>query len=145
MKQNFFLEFPCFLYDPVNVGNLTSGSSVFYKLSLYIWKFSIHVGLKPSLKDFEHNLISMKNEHNCTVVCSFFGIALLWNEMKTNLLQSCNHCWVFQICKHIECSTLTTSSFKILSSSAEILSPSLTLFVVIIPKSHLTWLQAVRL
>ena len=79
MKQIFFLEFPCLLYDPVNVGNLTSGSSVFSKLSLYIWRLSIHVLLKPSLKDFENNLISMQNAHSYTVVCSFFGIALLWD------------------------------------------------------------------
>ena len=81
-EVDVFLEFPCFLYDPVNVGNLTSGSSVFFKLSLYIWRFSIYVLLKPSLKDFEHNLISMQNEQNCTVVCSFFGIALLWDWNK---------------------------------------------------------------
>ena len=47
-----FLEFPCFIY----VGNLISGSSAFTKSNLYIWKFSVHVLLKPSLKDFEHNL-----------------------------------------------------------------------------------------
>ena len=53
-----FLEFPCFLYDPTDAGNLISGSSAFYKPSLYIWKFWVHVLLKPILKDFEHNLIS---------------------------------------------------------------------------------------
>ena len=52
-------EFPCFLYDPVDVGNLISGSSAFSKSSLHIWKFSVHVLLKPSLKDFEHYLASM--------------------------------------------------------------------------------------
>ena len=46
----FFLEFPCFFYDPANVRNLISGSSAFSKSSLYIWTFSL---LKPSLKDFE--------------------------------------------------------------------------------------------
>ena len=46
-----FLEFFCFLYDPANVGSLISGSSAFLKPSLYIWKFSVHVLLKPSLKD----------------------------------------------------------------------------------------------
>ena len=61
------LEFPCFLYDPANVGNLISDSSTFSKSSLYIWKFSVYVLLKSSLKDFEHNLTSMKNEHNCWV------------------------------------------------------------------------------
>ena len=53
-KADVFLEFFCFLYDPTDVGNLISGSSTFSKSSLYIWKFSVHVLLKPSLKDFEH-------------------------------------------------------------------------------------------
>ena len=48
-----FLEFPCFFYDPVDVGNLLSGSSAFSKSILYIWKFSVHILLKASLKDFE--------------------------------------------------------------------------------------------
>ena len=46
-----FLEFFCFFYDLMDVGNLISGSSVFYKPSLNIWKFSVHILLKPSLKD----------------------------------------------------------------------------------------------
>ena len=54
-----FLEFLCFLYDPTNVGSLISGSSAFSKSSLYIWHFSVHILLMPSLKDFEHNLASM--------------------------------------------------------------------------------------
>ena len=58
-KVEDFLEFPCFLYDPVNVGNLIYGSSAFSKPSLYISKFSVYVLLKPSLKDFEYNLASM--------------------------------------------------------------------------------------
>ena len=53
-----FLELPCFLHDPVNVVNLIS-SSVFSESSLYIWNFSVHILLKPSVKDFEHNLTSM--------------------------------------------------------------------------------------
>ena len=52
--------------------------------------------------------------------------------MKTDLFQSCGHCWVFQICWHIECSTLTASTFRIRNSSAEILSPP-DLFIVILP------------
>ena len=49
----------CFLHDPMNVGNLISGSPAFSKPSLYIWKFSVHVLLKPSLKDVEYNLASL--------------------------------------------------------------------------------------
>ena len=58
--------------------------------------------------------------------------------MKTDLFKSCGLCWVFQICWHIECSTFTASSFRIWNSSAEIPSPPLTLFVVMLPKAHLT-------
>ena len=58
-EVDVFLKFPCFLYDPTNVGNLISGSFTFSKTSLYIWKFSVHVLLKPSLEDFEHILTSM--------------------------------------------------------------------------------------
>ena len=67
-EVDVFLAFPCSLYEPTNVGNLISVSSAFCKSSLYIWKFSVHVLLKPSLKDFEPNLISMGNEHSCIVV-----------------------------------------------------------------------------
>jgi len=58
--------------------------------------------------------------------------------MKTDLFQSCGHCWVFQICWHIECSTFTASSFRIWNSSTWIPSPPLALFVVMLPKAHLT-------
>ena len=78
-EVDVFLEFPCFFSDPTNVGHLTSGSSAFLKSSLYIWEFLIQVLLKPSLKDFEHYLAGMWNEHNCAVVWTFFGIALLWD------------------------------------------------------------------
>ena len=74
-EAEVFLKFPCFLYDPVNVGNLIYGSSSFPKSSLYIWKFSVHVLLKSSLKDFEHYLASMWNEHICKVVWTFLGIS----------------------------------------------------------------------
>ena len=50
---------PCFLHDTMNVGHLISDSSASLKSSLYIWKFSVHALLKPSLKDFEHNIASM--------------------------------------------------------------------------------------
>ena len=63
-----FLEFSCFLYDPTDVGSLISGSSAFSKTSMNIWKFSVHIMLKSSLKDFEHILTSMGDECNCLVV-----------------------------------------------------------------------------
>ena len=81
MKQKFmfFLEFSCIFYYPTDVGNLIFGSSDFLKSSLCILKFLVQVLLKPSLKDFEHYLPSMWNEHSCAVVWTFFGIALLWD------------------------------------------------------------------
>ena len=76
-EVDVFLEFPCFPYDSSDVGNLISGSSPFSKSTLNIWKFSVHILLKPSLKNFEHYFASVWNEHNCTVVWTFFGIAFL--------------------------------------------------------------------
>ena len=58
-EVNVFLEFSCFLHDPVNVGSLTSGSFAFSKPSFYICMFSVHVLLNLSLKDFERNLAGM--------------------------------------------------------------------------------------
>ena len=58
--------------------------------------------------------------------------------MKTHLFQSCGHCWLFQICGHIECSTFTASSFRIWNSWAGIPSPPLALFTVMLPKAHST-------
>ena len=58
-EVDVFLELFCFFYDPTDVGNLISGSSAFSKSSLNIWKISVHVLLKPSLKDFENYLASM--------------------------------------------------------------------------------------
>ena len=58
-EVDIFLKFSCLIYDPTDVGSLISGSSAFSKPNLYIWKFSVHVLLKPSLKDFEHYLASM--------------------------------------------------------------------------------------
>ena len=105
--------FPCFLYDPMDVGNLNSASSTFSKPSLYIWKFPVQVLQKPSLKDFEYNFANMRNEHNFMVVWAFLGISFFVVGIKTDLLQSCGHCWVFQIYWHTECSTFTVSSFRI--------------------------------
>ena len=74
-----FLEFSCFIYDPTDVWNLISGSSALSKSSLNIWKFSVHVLLKPRLQNFEHYFASLWDECNCTVVWAFVGIAFLWD------------------------------------------------------------------
>ena len=67
-EVDVFVEFACFLHDPVNGDSLISDSSAFSKTSLHIWKFLVQILLKPRLKDFEHNCAIMQNEHNCTVV-----------------------------------------------------------------------------
>ena len=87
-EVDIFLEFPWFLYDPVNAGNLISGSSTFSKPSFYIWKFLVHVLVKPSLKDFEYNLNITWNECSYMVVWTVFGIAFLWDW---------NDKWNFQV------------------------------------------------
>ena len=78
-EADVFLEFSCFSYDPTDVGNLISGSSPFSKSSLNIWKFSIHILLKPGLENFEHYFTSVWDECNCAIVWTFFGTALLWD------------------------------------------------------------------
>ena len=61
-------EFSCFFYDPMDVGNSISDSSDFSKSSFNIWKFSVHILLKPSLENFEHYFASMCAECNCLAV-----------------------------------------------------------------------------
>ena len=78
-KVDVFLELSCFFDGPVDVGNLISGSSAFSKSSLNIWKFTIHILLKPGLENFEHYFASVWDECNCAVVWAFFGIAFLWD------------------------------------------------------------------
>ena len=100
------------------------------KSSLYIWKFLVHVLLKPSLKDFEHNPASMWNELNCRVVWTSFGIALL-SELEWKLTFSSPVATAeFPTFADTECSTLTASSFRIWNSLAEIPSPPPALYVV---------------
>src|SRR5574340_1034247 len=63
-----FLELSCFFYDPKDVGHLISGSSAFSKTSLNIWKFMVHVLLKPGLENFEHYFTSVRDEDRKSVV-----------------------------------------------------------------------------
>ena len=74
-----FLGLSCFFDDLVDVGNLISSSSASSKSSLNIWKFMIHVLLKPGLENFEHYLARVWDECNCVVVWTFFGSAFLWD------------------------------------------------------------------
>ena len=118
-----FLEFSCLM----DVGNLISGSSAFSKSSLNIWKFSIHVLLKPGLENFEHYFASMWDESNCAVVWISFGIAFLWDWNENwpfpalwplvsfpNLLTywvQHFHSIIFQDLKQLNWNSITSTSF----------------------------------
>ena len=104
----------------------TSGSS----WSKYCWRLVWRI-LSIVLLACEMSEIVWQFEHSLAL--PFFGIG-----MKTELFQSCGHCWVFQICWHIECSIYTASSFRIWNSSTGMPSPPLALFIVMLSKAHLT-------
>ena len=82
-----FLELSCFVNYAMDVGNLISGSSAFSKTSLNIWKFMVHIFLKPVLENFEHYFFfffehyftSVWDECSCVIVGAFFGSAFLWD------------------------------------------------------------------
>ena len=112
-KVDIFLETSCFFYDSTDVGNLISGSSAFSKSSLNVWKFTVHVLLKPGLENFELYFASMWDECNCAVVWAFFGIAFLWDWNENWPFPVLWPLVSFQISWHIECSTLTASSLRI--------------------------------
>ena len=136
MKQvGVFLEFPSFLYYPVNAGNLIPDSSSFSKPSLDIWNFLVCIMLKPSMQDLKDDLTSMRDgaivQWLAHSLVFFLGIG-----MRIDLFQSCGHCWVFQVCWHIECNTLMASAFRVLSSSTGILLHPLALIIAVLPKAH---------
>ena len=134
--MEIFLEFSCLFCDPTDVANWSLVPLPFSKSSLYIWKSLIHILLKPSLKDFEPNLASMWNECNCTVLWTFFGIAFLWDW---------NENWPFSVlCPLLSFPNLLAywwfgnHLLRIWNSSAGVPSPSLVLFIVMLPKAPLT-------
>ena len=82
-EVDVFLELSCSFDDPADVGNLISGSSAFSKTKLHIWKFMVHVLMKPGLENFEHYFTSVWNECSCVVVWTslalpFFVIGENW-------------------------------------------------------------------
>ena len=138
-EVDVFLELSCFFDDLADVGNSISGSSAFLNSSLKIWKFTVHILLKPGLENFEHYFASVWDEYSCVVVWAFFGIVFVWDWNENWPFPVLwGHCWVFQIWRHIECSTFTASSFRIWKSSTGIPSPALALFVCNDAKAHLT-------
>ena len=80
-----FLELPWFFDDAMDVGNLISVSSAFSKSILNIWKFTVHILLKPGLENFKHYFASVWDECNCLLVWAFFGIAFLWDWNSSSL------------------------------------------------------------
>ena len=77
-EVDVFLKLSCLFCDPAD-GNMIFGSSAFSKLSLNIWKLTIHILLKPGLEKFEHYFASMWDECNFAVVWTIFGITFLWD------------------------------------------------------------------
>ena len=114
-------------------------SSAFSKSNLNIWKFTVHVLLKSSLENFEHYFASVWDESNCVVVWTFFGLLFLWDW---------NENWPFPVLwpllsfpnllaywmQHFN----SIIFFRIWNSSTGIPSPPLALFIVMLPKAHLT-------
>ena len=105
----------------------TSGTSRF----MYYWHLVWRI-LSINLLVCEMSAIVWQFEYSLAL--PFFGIG-----MKTDLFQSCGHCWVFQICWRVECSTFTESSFRIWNSSTGIPSPPLALFIVMLLRPN--WLR----
>ena len=115
-----------------------SVTSAFSKSSLYIWKFSVHLLLKPSLENFEHYLVGMWWMQLCGSLNILWHCLSLGLKWKLALFQSCGHCWVFQMWWQVGCSTFTASSFRIWNTSAGTSSPPSALLAGILPKAHLT-------
>ena len=113
--------FPLPLLNPA----WTSGSSWF----MYCWSLALRI----------LSINFLQCEMSATVwYIEFFSIGFFGTGMKTDLFQSCGHCWVFQNYWHTECRTFTASLFRIWNSSTEIPSPPLALFAVMLSKAHLT-------
>ena len=137
-ETDIFLKFPWVSYNPANVGNLIFSSSSFSKPSLYVWKFLIHILLKPSMQDFKHYLTRIRDECTCPMVSTFFGTTVLGNWNEDDLVQSCNHCWVFQISWHNEWKPLIAPFFSVLNSSAGISLYPLALLTAVLLRGYLT-------
>ena len=88
-EVDIFLELSCFFNDPAHVGNLISGSSAFSNSNLNIWKFMVHILLKPGLENFEHYLACEMSTIKHPLALPFFGTGMI-----TDIFQSCGHCYV---------------------------------------------------
>ena len=127
-----------FFDDPMDVSNLISGSSAFSKSSLNIWKFMVHVLLKPGLENFEHYFASVRWIQLCGSLNILWHCPSLELEWKLTFSSPVATAEFSKLGWCIECSTFTASSFRIWNSSTGIPSPPFALFIVMLPKAHLT-------
>ena len=97
---------------------------------MHCWSLAWRI-LRITLVVYEMNAIVQQFENS-------LSLPFFWVKMRTDLFQFCGHCWVFQICWYIECSTCTVSSFRIWNSSTGIPSPPLALFILMLSKAYLT-------
>ena len=119
----------------IGVQQSTGSQRVGHDWATELMKINAYCGKKKSKTKIK---ITYKFYYPETITSSCFTVLFFGIVMKTDLSQSCGHCWVFQICWHIECSTFTASSSRIWNSSTGIPSPPLALFVVMLSKAHLT-------
>ena len=136
--RDVFLQLSCFFDDPVDVGNLISGSSAFSKSSSNIQKFTVHVQFKPGLENFEHYFTSMWDECNRVVVWTFFwnclSLGLEWKLTFSSPVATA----AFSKFAGVFSAALSQHQFRIWNSSTGIPSPPLALFVVTLPEDCLT-------
>ena len=102
------------------------------------WNFLVRIMLKPSMQDFKHDLTSIRDECNCSMVSRFFGSSILGNWDEDLSFPVLWHCWIFQISWHNEWKPLRASLFRILNSSARISLHPLALLTAVLLKPHLT-------
>ena len=128
-----FLELSCVFHDPADVGNLMSGSSAFSKTSLNIWKFTVHVLLKPGLENLEHYLLACEMS---AIVRSFdhsLSLPFFRIGMKTDLFPVLWPLLSFLNLLAYRLQHFYSSIFQDLKSSTGISSPPLALFIVMLP------------
>ena len=132
-----FLPLSCFFNDPTDVGNSISGSSAFSKSSLNIWKLTVHILLEPGLENFKYHFTSRWDECNCAVIWAFPDIAFppYWNKNFSSPVATTEYS------KFAGILSAALSQHHLLGfeiAQLGVPSPPLALFVVMLPKDHLT-------
>ena len=130
----FFWNSLAFFHDPADVGNLISGSSAFSETSLNIWKFTVHVLLKPGLENFELTLLA------CEMSAIVQYLSILWHCLSLGLEWKLTFSSA-EFSKIVGIFNAVLSQHHLLGfeiAQLGIPSPQLALFVVILPKAHMT-------